>query len=114
MGVPNMCLDLKSVDGKVVSIAETQTHTDREIIIQIVNNFHIHSCLFIGICDDDQFHCESGICKYTDNSNCSGPCIRKDWVGDGMADCTDGSDECKQFIGFYFTLDRGGGTPLLD
>ena len=28
MGVPNMCLVLKSVDGKVVSIGHGQTHTD--------------------------------------------------------------------------------------
>ena len=44
-------------------------------------------------CDPDQFECQSGICKYTDNKYCNGPCIRNSWVNDGEADCTDGSDE---------------------
>ncbi len=53
-----------------------------------MNIFH-----FIGFCGTDQFQCKSGICKYTDNDNCNGPCIQRDWVNDGEADCTDGSDE---------------------
>merc|ERR1712241_1157547 len=45
------------------------------------------------LCGPDHFKCKSGICKYTDNSNCGGPCIQSSWVNDGEADCTDGSDE---------------------
>ena len=48
---------------------------------------------FSATCGTDQFKCQSGICKYTDNSNCEGPCIKQSWVNDGEADCTDGSDE---------------------
>ena len=44
-------------------------------------------------CDADQFQCKAGDCKYSDNDNCNGPCIRSSWVNDGEADCTDGSDE---------------------
>ena len=44
-------------------------------------------------CRADQFQCKSGICLYTDNSNCNGPCIRGDWANDGTNDCSDGSDE---------------------
>ena len=44
-------------------------------------------------CRTDQFQCKSGICLYTDNSNCNGPCIRGDWANDGTNDCSDGSDE---------------------
>ena len=46
-------------------------------------------------CGSDQFECTSGICKYTDNENCSGQCIRGDWFQDSEEDCTDGSDEGK-------------------
>jgi len=46
-----------------------------------------------GACGADQFRCKTGICKYTDNGNCDGPCIRGDWVNDGEPDCNDGSDE---------------------
>ena len=50
--------------------------------------------LFIATtCGSDQFECTSGICKYTDNENCSGKCVRGDWFQDGEEDCTDGSDE---------------------
>ena len=47
----------------------------------------------INFCDADQFQCRAGDCKYSDNHNCNGPCIRRDWVNDGEADCTDASDE---------------------
>ena len=40
-------------------------------------------------CGADQFQCKFGICLYTDNSNCNGPCIRSDWTNDGTEDCTD-------------------------
>ena len=48
-------------------------------------------------CDADQFQCKAGDCKYSDNDNCNGPCIRSSWVNDGEADCTDGSDEGEYF-----------------
>ena len=44
-------------------------------------------------CGADQFQCKSGICLYTNNSNCHGPCIHGDWANDGTNDCSDGSDE---------------------
>ena len=44
-------------------------------------------------CDADQFECIAGDCKYSDNNNCNGPCIKSSWVNDGEPDCTDGSDE---------------------
>ena len=48
-------------------------------------------------CNADQFQCKAGDCKYIDNDNCNGPCIRSSWVNDGEADCTDGSDEGEYF-----------------
>ena len=64
---------------------------------------------FIATCGTDQFQCQSGICKYTDNGNCNGPCIRSDWVNDGEADCTDGSDEGKLHYFFLLFLQMYGG-----
>ena len=46
-------------------------------------------------CGPNQFECKTGICKYTDNDNCYGSCIKSDWVQDNESDCTDGSDEGK-------------------
>ena len=48
----------------------------------------------IGVkCGADQFQCKAGICKYSDNANCNGPCILYSWANDGEEDCSDGSDE---------------------
>ena len=44
-------------------------------------------------CDADQFECKEGVCIFSDNANCNGPCILSSWVNDGAADCSDGSDE---------------------
>ena len=55
--------------------------------------FPIYKFVFIATCDANQFRCNAGDCKYTDNNNCNGPCIRSTWVNDGEEDCTDGSDE---------------------
>ena len=49
-------------------------------------------------CGSDQFQCTSGICKYTNNDNCDGQCIRGDWFQDGEEDCSDGSDEGKWLL----------------
>ena len=56
---------------------------------------NIFSHLLDTTCGTDQFRCVAGICKYADNENCAGPCIRGDWAEDGETDCTDGSDEGK-------------------
>ena len=42
----------------------------------------------------------SGVCKHSGASNdCNGPCIRLDWVNNGIVDCTDSSDEDSDVIG---------------
>ena len=53
-------------------------------------------------CGADQFQCQSGNCKYTDNANCNGPCIQSSCVNDGEADCIDGSDESEYFTSREF------------
>ena len=57
----------------------------------------------LGECSDTQFQCISGICTHEDDSDCKGSCIPKSWVKDGMADCTDGSDE---LVGKTFYLNN--------
>merc|ERR1712018_155038 len=51
------------------------------------------SSIIVTRCGANQFQCSAGNCIYYDNANCDGPCIKSDWVNDGTADCTDGSDE---------------------
>ena len=58
-------------------------------------------------CGANQFQCKAGICLYTDNSNCHGPCIRSDWRNDGTEDCSDGSDE-ENFDYDYDDIDNDG------
>ena len=53
------------------------------------------------MCGTNQFECQSGVCKYDENDNCDGPCIKKDWVNDGEKDCTDGSDESEGELPIY-------------
>ena len=55
----------------------------------------------IDPCGADQFQCKTGVCIYTDNSDCNGPCILRSWVNDKTEDCSDGSDEDY----FYFDYD---------
>ena len=47
----------------------------------------------LGECSETEFQCKTGGCKYDNDSDCSGSCIPKSWVQDGMEDCDDGSDE---------------------
>ena len=44
-------------------------------------------------CNETQFNCKAGSCKYNDNTYCDGSCIPKIWLNNGRNDCTDGSDE---------------------
>ena len=44
-------------------------------------------------CGADQFECKAGVCIFSNNNNCDGPCILSSWVNDGAEDCSDGSDE---------------------
>ena len=48
-------------------------------------------------CGADQFQCKAGVCIYSDNANCNGPCILASWANDNTEDCSDGSDEEKDF-----------------
>ena len=57
--------------------------------------FFLSFFLLDTTCGSNEFQCIGGICKYEDNENCSGRCIRGDWAGDGEPDCTDASDEGK-------------------
>ena len=60
----------------------------------VLLNFNINN-LISGECYETQFQCRGGKCKYDedDDDECTGSCIPKDWVNDGIDDCTDGSDE---------------------
>ena len=44
-------------------------------------------------CAADQFQCKAGVCIYSNNANCNGPCILRSWANDKTEDCSDGSDE---------------------
>ena len=48
-------------------------------------------------CGADQFQCKAGVCVYSDNANCNGPCILASWANDNTEDCSDGSDEEDNF-----------------
>ena len=49
--------------------------------------------MFIGKCNETQFQCRSGECKYDYSTDCKGSCIPSNWLNNGIEDCTDGSDE---------------------
>ena len=63
------------------------------VITSLAKKYTISKITGAITCGADQFQCKSGICAYTANSNCHGPCIRSNWRNDGTKDCTDGSDE---------------------
>ena len=65
-------------------------------------SFNINN-LILGECYKTQFQCINGKCKYDEDGDdqCTGKCIPKDWVNDGIEDCTDGSDEV---IGKYGSI----------
>ena len=48
-----------------------------------------------GDCQEDEFKCAKGLCRYVDEPGCSltSPCIPISWRCDDFPDCTDGSDE---------------------
>ena len=48
-------------------------------------------------CGADQFQCKAGVCIYSNNANCNGPCILASWANDNTEDCSDGSDEEEDF-----------------
>ena len=84
--------------------------------------FHKNACKnaqfqkFTGAitCGADQFQCKSGICLYTDNSNCNGPCILSDWTNDGTEDCTDGSDEEDIYYDYLDDYDNDADADFVD
>ena len=60
----------------------------------ITNGYwHIYHFLTEKQCGADQFECKAGVCIFSNNNNCHGPCIKNSWVNDGTAECSDGSDE---------------------
>ena len=55
----------------------------------------INICLFsfLGKCNETQFQCKTGECKYDHYTNCKGSCIPTTRLNNGIKDCSDGSDE---------------------
>ena len=57
-------------------------------------------------CGADQFQCKAGVCIYSNNANCNGPCILASWANDNTEDCSDGSDE-EDDIDYDYDYDDG-------